>query len=35
MAAVALHHFAYNFITIPKTLRPSPAMAAGVTACLM
>jgi IS1 family transposase len=30
-AAVALNYFAYNFITIHKTLRMSPAMAAGVT----
>ncbi len=30
-AAVALHYFAYNFIKIHRTLRVSPAMAAGVT----
>lgn len=30
-AAVALNYFAYNFIQIHKTLRTSPAMAAGVT----
>lgn len=30
-AAVALHYFAYNFITIHRTLRVTPAMAAGVT----
>ena len=30
-AATALNHFAYNFIKIHRTLRPSPAMAAGVT----
>jgi IS1 family transposase len=30
-AAVALNYFAYNFIQIHKTLRMSPAMAAGVT----
>jgi len=29
-AAVALHYFAYNFIKIHRTLRVSPAMAAGV-----
>jgi hypothetical protein len=29
--AVALHYFAYNFIKIHRTLRVSPAMAAGVT----
>ena len=31
MAAVALNYFAYNFIKIHRTLRTSPAMAAGVT----
>jgi hypothetical protein len=31
MAAVAINYFAYNFITIHRTLRVSPAMAAGVT----
>jgi IS1 family transposase len=30
-ASVALNYFAYNFIQIHKTLRTSPAMAAGVT----
>lgn len=30
-AAVALNYFAYNFIKIHRTLRTSPAMAAGVT----
>jgi len=29
--AVALNYFAYNFIQIHRTLRTSPAMAAGVT----
>jgi hypothetical protein len=29
-AAVALNYFAYNFVRIPRTLRTSPAMAAGV-----
>ena len=29
-AAVALNYFAYNFIQIHRTLRMSPAMAAGV-----
>jgi hypothetical protein len=29
-AAVALNYFAYNFIKIHRTLRTSPAMAAGV-----
>ncbi len=29
-AATALNHFAYNFIKIHRTLRVSPAMAAGV-----
>jgi IS1 family transposase len=30
-AAVALNYFAYNFIKVHRTLRVSPAMAAGVT----
>ena len=30
-AATALNYFAYNFIKIHRTLRVSPAMAAGVT----
>jgi len=30
-AAVALYYFAYNFTKIHRTLRRSPAMAAGVT----
>ena len=30
-AAIALHYFAYNFIKIHRTLRCTPAMAAGVT----
>ena len=30
-AATALNCFAYNFIKIHRTLRTSPAMAAGVT----
>jgi IS1 family transposase len=30
-AAVALHYFAYNFIKIHRSLRVTPAMAAGVT----
>jgi hypothetical protein len=30
-AAVALTYFAYNFIKIHRTLRMTPAMAAGVT----
>jgi len=30
-AAVALNYFAYNFIKIHRTLRVTPAMAAGVT----
>jgi hypothetical protein len=30
-AAVALNYFAYNFIRIHRTLRMSPAMAAGVS----
>ena len=29
--AAALNYFAYNFIKIHRTLRMSPAMAAGVT----
>jgi len=29
-AAVALNYFAYNFVRIYRTLRMSPAMAAGV-----
>ena len=29
--ATALNYFAYNFIKIHRTLRMSPAMAAGVT----
>jgi hypothetical protein len=33
-AAVALNYFAYNFIKIHRTLRMSPAMAAGVTSKL-
>jgi hypothetical protein len=33
-AAVALNYFAYNFIRIHRTLRTSPAMAAGVTSKL-
>ena len=33
-AAVALNYFAYNFIKIHRTLRTTPAMAAGVTARL-
>jgi hypothetical protein len=33
-AAVALNYFAYNFIKIHRTLRVSPAMAAGVTSRL-
>jgi hypothetical protein len=31
MAAVALNYFASNFIKIHRTLRVTPAMAAGVT----
>ena len=31
MAAVAINYLAYNFIKIHRTLRVSPAMAAGVT----
>ena len=30
-AAVALNYFAYNFVKINRSLRMSPAMAAGVT----
>ena len=30
MAAVAINYFAYNFIRIHRSLRMSPAMAAGV-----
>jgi hypothetical protein len=30
-AAVALYHFSYNFVKIHRTLRCTPAMAAGVT----
>ena len=30
-AAVALGYFAYNFIKVHRTLRTSPAMAAGIT----
>lgn len=30
-AAIALNYFAYNFVKIYRTLRTSPAMAAGVT----
>src|SRR5262249_32361819 len=30
-AAVALQYFVYNFVRIHRTLRTSPAMAAGVT----
>jgi len=33
-AAVALHYFAYNFIQIHRSLRTSPAQAAGVTSKL-
>jgi hypothetical protein len=31
IAAVALQYFVYNFIRIHRTLRVTPAMAAGVT----
>ena len=31
VAATAINYFAYNFIKIHRTLRMSPAMAAGVT----
>jgi hypothetical protein len=34
IAAVALQYFVYNFVRIHRTLRTSPAMAAGVTAKL-
>jgi hypothetical protein len=34
MAAVATNYFAYNFIKVHRTLRLSPAMAAGVRARL-
>jgi IS1 family transposase len=34
IAAVAINYFAYNFIKIHRTLRVSPAMAAGVTSRL-
>ena len=34
-AAVALYYFSYNFVKIHRTLRMSPAMAAGVTTRLM
>lgn len=30
-AAIALNYFSYNFIKINRTLRVTPAMAAGVT----
>jgi len=30
-AAVALNYFAYNFVRIRRSLRVTPAMAAGVT----
>ena len=30
-AAVALNYFAYNFVKINRSLRTSPAMAAGVS----
>jgi hypothetical protein len=30
-AAIALYYFAYNFVKIHRTLRVTPAMAAGVT----
>ena len=30
-AATALNYFAYNFIKVHRTLRTSPAMAAGLT----
>ncbi len=35
MAAVAINYFAYNFIKIHRSLRMSPAMAAGVVDRLM
>jgi hypothetical protein len=31
IAAIALGYFAYNFIKIHRTMRVTPAMAAGVT----
>jgi hypothetical protein len=34
VAAVALNYFAYNFIKIHRTLRVTPAMAAGVASRL-
>lgn len=34
VAAVALQYFVYNFIRIHRTLRVTPAMAAGVTSKL-
>jgi hypothetical protein len=34
-AAMALYYFSYNFVKIHRTLRTSPAMAAGVTTRLM
>ena len=30
-AAIALHYMVYNFVKIHKTLRVTPAMAAGIT----
>jgi hypothetical protein len=33
-AAVALNYFAYNFIKVHRSLRMTPAMAAGVTSRL-
>jgi len=30
-AAIALYYFSYNFVRIHRTLRVTPAMAAGVT----
>ena len=33
-AAVALHFAHYNFVRVHKTLRATPAMAAGITASL-
>jgi hypothetical protein len=33
-AAVALNYFVYNFIRLHRTLRVTPAMAAGVTSKL-
>lgn len=35
MAAVALNYFAYNFCKIHRSLRVTPAMAAGVVTRLM